>query len=470
MKHSDGIEMDFSRQRQQTADIIHTRCLEMLNDLMVISVLDWPLPPPPIVDSEFPLIEPESTTQVIEQVEGLFKVDRAKFNSLLDECRESMIPHRLSLTSDPDKEGEKWLLRRLVEVARRILFGVCEGWLAMALDRDAPDVTRWYTGIALANGLCTQGDGLAENRGYHILESIAMTSQPGRWPTRPLSGPHQLDWNQQNSSDINIDEESGGIDAAHWLLDSLEQGNDERKVLLVKWMRLMLERPILVEKMALPNRFEQMVRSQPELVAAELVSCVPRLLEVNTESGLMVLTALQTRLESRVSIALADILPHLLRASLDVGLASLDQLADSEDSGARSAATAALKELATIDSEAFLSRIKKPATDEDPGIRRLFIQTCIRDYLELDRVDSQDILVPLWLENDEVAGVRMRELLLRMQDVDTESFAIIGNMIHTNSANSLDKFWSVLDVRNPERAEAWKAHITGQGPIPEPLN
>ena len=232
----------------------------------------------------------------------------------------------------------------------------------------------------------------------------------------------------------------------------------------------MLERPILVEKMALPNRFEQMVRSQPELVAAELVSCVPRLLEVNTESGLMVLTALQTRVESRVNIALADILPHLLRASLDVGLASLDQLADSEDSGARSAATAALKELATIDSEAFLSRIKKSATDEDSGIRRLFIQTCIRDYLELDRVDSQDILVPLWLENDEVAGVRMRELLLRMQDVDTESFAIIGNMIHTKSANSLDKFWSVLEVRNPERAEAWKAHITGQGPIPEPLN
>jgi hypothetical protein len=152
-----------------------------------------------------------------------------------------------------------------------------------------------------------------------------------------------------------------------------------------------------------------------------------------------------------------------------VGLASLDQLANSEDSGARSAGTAALKELATIDSGAFLSRIKKSATDEDPGIRRLFIQTCLRDYLELDRIDSQDILIPLWLEDDEVAGVRMRELLLRMQDVDTESFAIIGKLIHTKSANSLDKFWSVLEVRNHERAVAWKAHIIGQGPIPEPL-
>ena len=75
--------MDSSRQRQQTAEIIHTRCLEMLGDLMVISVLNWPLPPPAIVDSELPLIEPESTAQIIEQVEGLFKVDRAKFNSPL---------------------------------------------------------------------------------------------------------------------------------------------------------------------------------------------------------------------------------------------------------------------------------------------------------------------------------------------------------------------------------------------------
>ena len=461
--------MDSSRQRQQTAEIIHTRCLEMLSDLMVVSVLNWPLPPPAIVDSELPTVEPESATQIIEQVEGLFMVDRAKFNSLLEECRESMIPHRLSLTSDPDKEGEKWLLRRLIEVARRILFGVCEGWLAMALDKDAPDVTRWYTGIALANGLFTQGDGLAENRGYHILESIAMTHPPGRWPTRPLSGSHQLDWNKQDSGELNIDENSGGIDAAHWLLDALDQGSDERKVLLVKWMRLMLERPILVEKMALPNRFEQMVRSQPELVAAELVSCVPRLLEVNPESGLLVLTALQTRLEPHVSFALADILPSLLRTSLEVGLAALDQLANSEDPGARSAGTAALKELATIDSEAFLSRIKKSATDEDPGIRRLFIQTCLRDYLELDRIDSLDILVPLWLEDDEVAGIRMRELLLRMQDVDIESFAIIGKMIHTKSATSLEKFWSVLEVRNHERALAWKTHIIDQGPIPEPL-
>jgi hypothetical protein len=56
-----------------------------------------------------------------------------------------------------------------------------------------------------------------------------------------------------------------------------------------------------------------------------------------------------------------------------------------------------------------------------------------------------------------------------MQDVDTESFAIIGKMIHSKSANSLDKFWSVLEVRNHERAVAWKAHIIDQGPIPEPL-
>ena len=54
MKPSDGIEMDISRQRQKTASIIHTRCMEMINEDMAWSLSNWPLPPPPIYDPEFP--------------------------------------------------------------------------------------------------------------------------------------------------------------------------------------------------------------------------------------------------------------------------------------------------------------------------------------------------------------------------------------------------------------------------------
>ncbi len=461
--------MDYSRERQKTASIIHTHCLEMLNEDMEWSLTNWPLPPPPILDSDLPLIGPHSATQVLEQAEGLFTVDKARFNNLLDNCREVMIPHRLGLTADPQKEGEKWLLKRIEDVSRHIIFGFCEGWLALALDRDAPDTTRWYIGISLLNGICRKIDGLSENQGYHILESVALSSPPGHWPTQPEPGPHQVDWGKKDDYPLKIKENSGGIDAAHWLFDVMEEGNEERRILLVKWMRTMLERPVLVEQMALATRFEQMVRSQPESVAAELVSCVPRLLEVSQDSGLLVLTALQTRQESCVQIAISDILPSLLRASFDEGIALVDYLAKSNDISARSASVSSLKELASIDSDAFLQRIKLPSQDSDKGIKRLFVQSCLRDYLELDPYDSQEIFVPLWVENDEVAGIRMRELLLRMQDVNTESFATIANKITSCAPESLAKFWEVFAIRNEERAESWKYYLSGNGAMPEPL-
>jgi len=462
--------MDFSRERQKTASIIHTRCLEMLHEDLEWSLTNWPLPPPPLLDQELPLISPHSASQVLEQAEGLFTIDKARFNNLLGNCREGMIPHRLSLTADPQREGEKWLLKRIDDVARNIMFGICEGWLALALDRDAPDTTRWYIGIALLNGICRKIDGLSENQGYHILESIALSNPPGHWPTRPEPGPQQVDWSQEKyPTNLELNEGSGGIDAAHWLLDVMEEGGEERRIILVKWMRIMLERPVLIERMALAKRFEQIVRSQPEVVAAELVTCVPRLLEVSRHSGLLVLTALQTRQEPCVKMAISDILPSLLRVSPEEGISLVDFLAKSDDIGARSASVSALKELANINSDAFLQRIKKPAQDSEKTVKRLFVQTCLRDYLELDPSDSQKIFVPLWIENDEVAGIRMRELLLRMQDVNTQSFTIIANKITSEAPDSLKKFWDVLAIRNEERAKAWKHYLSGNGTIPEPL-
>ncbi len=461
--------MDFSRERQKTGAIIHTHCLELLNEYLNWSLTNWPLPPPPIYDSELPLMEPRSPAQVIDQAEGLFVVDRARFNHLLDICRETMIPHRLSLTTDPQKEGEKWLLKRINKVARKIIFDFCEGWLGLSLDSNAPDSTRWYVGIALFNGITRINDGMAENQGYHIIENIALSKPPGHWPTKPAPGPHQMDWKPNNKSSITIHRNSGGIDAIHWLFDVMEEGDEQRRILLIKWMRAMLERPILIEQMSLATRFENIIRSQPENVAVELISSIPRLLEVSKKSGLTVLTSIKTRTEKRVQVALSDILPSLLRVSFDEGIELIDYLACSDELGSRSAATSALKELAMIDSDEFVLRLAKPANDSNIEIKRLFIQSCLRDYLELDPSDSQDIFVPLWIENDEVGSVRMRELLLRMQDVDCLSFSILVKKINLKAPETMKKFWDIMKIRNEEREKKWNDYFNGIGDIPETL-
>ena len=80
-----------------------------------------------------------------------------------------------------------------------------------------------------------------------------------------------------------------------------------------------------------------------------------------------------------------------------------------------------------------------------------------------------DIFVPLWIEDDEVAGIRMRELLLRMQDVNIDSFSVIAKKIANVSPNSMTKFWDVLKIRNKERERIWKLYLFENGPPPEPL-
>lgn len=461
--------MGSSRDRQKTADEVHTRCLEMLTDAVTRGSMDWPLPHPPIIESELPIIEPQSPAQIQQQAIGLFTTDRAKFNSLLDEAREVIIPHRLSLTADPEREGEKWILRRINSVSRLITFGFCEGWLASALDNSAPDTTRWYIGIAVLNGLADGKDGMSENRGYQMLECIAMAKPPIRWPTKAEAGPHQLDWNPNSDNHLQLIDDSAGIDAAHWLMDTLQNSDDERRLLLVKWMRSMMERPSLVIKMAIHLRFIEMANSQPELVLVHLVQSLPRLLEVNREAGLEVLTSLKSSNSKRVNIALSEILPALLRTTPEQGLELLDHLAISENINSRSAATAALKELAKIDTHSFKLRCGKAATDPNPAIRRLFIQSCMREYIELDPTDTQVIFQPLWVENDEVAAVRMRELLMRMQENDPPSFSILASKLLQKSQNALDRLWRTMRVRSEERVSEWRTHLEGDGVIPEPL-
>jgi len=460
--------MSFGRAQRETSAIVHTYCVEQLQNLLRIGTMEWPLPPPPVRDVDLPVVEPSSSTKVVEMGVGLFSIDRASMIRHLEVTREAIIPHRLSLTVDPQKEGERWLLRRLDDVAERILFATCEEWLGLALDVEAPDGDRWYLGIALLNGLCRGPTSQATNRGYHMLESIALAHPPGSWPTRQESGPHQIDWKPENASDTSVNADEAGIDASHWLLDQLEQGNLERRALLVSWFRLMLERPALVTGLALPIRLEQMVRDQPVEVAAELVGCLPRLFELDEQAAQVVLISVRMRGDVQVRLALGEILPALLRVIGADALNLLDELLGDSDVDIQLTAASALRQLATDFPEELTSRLEKLAEHEDVRMRRLLAQTVLRDYLELHPDDAHGLFVKFWLGRDDVSRSRLRELLIRMQDVNSEGFASVARNILDADAAGLDDLWTALDVRDADRVKAWREYLSGDGPLPTP--
>ena len=75
----------------------------------------------------------------------------------------------------------------------------------------------------------------------------------------------------------------------------------------------------------------------------------------------------------------------------------------------------------------------------------------------------------MWIENDEVGSVRMRELLLRMQDVDCLSFSILVKKINLKAPETMKKFWDIMKIRNEEREKMWNDYFNGIGDIPETL-
>ena len=66
-------------------------------------------------------------------------------------------------------------------------------------------------------------------------------------------------------------------------------------------------------------------------------------------------------------------------------------------------------------------------------------------------------------------AIRLRELLLRLDEVNTECFALIIKKIHSENASSLQPLWEVLDVRRKDRTIQWKKYLDEDGKLPGPI-
>jgi hypothetical protein len=75
--------------------------------------------------------------------------------------------------------------------------------------------------------------------------------------------------------------------------------------------------------------------------------------------------------------------------------------------------------------------------------------------------------VHLWNDGDEVVRSRLRELLLRIDQVEPSALSsIFKRIIAETDEQALDDLWMVMQVRSPERCEAWKQHLFSNGPLP----
>jgi hypothetical protein len=427
----------------------------------------WPLPEPPMSDPDFPAIPPTSPHRLFEEGLGILNIDRGMFDRHLNTVVDLIVPHRMNLTDDPFEIHQKWLRRRMDEVAHRLLFHIATDWLAQAFDPHAPNTDRWWLSIALINGLATVPHGQPVHQGYHLVESIALAERPGTWHTQPEAGPQHMDWNPhavvpRMTSTVVAHER--GVDAARWLLERLEGGDLDRRLLLLEWARLLLERPPLIEPLGLKELLLRRAADPVAEVANRVTLCLAKAIEADRDFGHQLAQRLHEREETLVQRAMADVLTRLFRRLTWDALPFLDDMLASEDEGVLAAASATVGDVKFLDKDQWADRLRQ-LVDHPLAIVRRNLVPNLREYVEFDPADRRGLFFALWQDGDEVVRIRLRELLLRMDEVAPEHFANQIKALHDANAD-LDPLWEPMAVRHAQRCEAWKAWLQGKGDLP----
>ena len=343
-----------SKSRAKISDEAFERVATGLVEALERGTEAWPLPEPPISDPDFPPIAPTSPHALFEEGLGMLSVDRGMFDRHLNTVVDLIVPHRMNLTDDPYEVHQKWLSRRMDDVADRLLFHIATDWLAQAFDPHAPNTDRWWLSIALVNGLATVAHGQPVHQGYHLIESIALAERPGTWHTQPDAGPQHMDWNPHavvpRMANTVVAHERG-VDAARWLLERLEGGDLDRRLLLLEWVRLLLERPPLIEPLGLKDILLRRAADPVAEVANRVTLCLAKAIEADRDFGHQLALRLHEREETLVQRAMADVLTRLFRRLTWDALPLLDDMLTSQDEGVLAAASATVGDVKYLDQE-----------------------------------------------------------------------------------------------------------------------
>ena len=458
-----------NKSRTEISQVVFEKVATLMVEALERGTKSWPLPSPPIRDPDFPIIQPISPQELIEQGLGLLSADRGMFEYKLNNVVDLVVPHRMNLTDDPYKVHKKWLRKRSDMVAERLIFSINNEWLASALDPNAPDTTRWWLSVALLNGLSTAPLGQPIHQGYHLLESIAIGERPGTWHTQPEAGPHQVDWNPNAIVPrmTGVIAHEFGIDAAKWMLNQLETGEIERRRLLVEWIRLLMERPELIEPLGLFQILARLCQDKDPQVAVQITRCLAKAIDYDMTKGHELAKLLMQRNELMVRRAMADVLTRLFRRLGDDALPFYYQLRDDSDSDILAAVSTTSADLRFLDVDMWAENLVELSNHELPVVRRNLVPS-LREYFETFPDDTRKLLPVMWQDGDEVVRTRMRELLIKMSDISSTQFGARITDLNQHGCD-LSALWRLMDARRKGSSEAWKSWLSGEGEMPETI-
>jgi hypothetical protein len=239
----------------------------------------------------------------------------------------------------------------------------------------------------------------------------------------------------------------------------------ERRLLLMEWVRLILERPALIEPLGLFEILERRAKDEHEEVATKVVMCLAKLVESDQERGLAIAHTLHARKELLLRRSMADVLTRLFRRVGWEAVPFLDSMLEDEDESVLAAASATVGDLKFLDESVWADRLQELHGHSSSIVRRNIVIS-LRDYVERFPEDERKLIPSLWNDGDEVVQIRLRELLMRMDEIDPTRLSKHIPLLHEDRLQSL---WDTMDARRSERSNLWKKWLAGESEVPEPI-
>ena len=453
------------KSRLRVSEKVMESLVSGLSEALTIGIESWPLPNPPLFDSDFPPVHPTEKSKIIDLGLGLLNADKGMFDRHLSIVVDLIVPHRMNLSDDPFEIHERWLLKRLDILTERLLFAIATEWLAQALDQSSPDCDRWWLSVALVNGLSNASHGQPVHQGYHLVESIALAERPGTWHTQPDVSNANIDWNPHGMvpRTTSVVAHEAGTQAAIWLMTQLENGSEERRKLLVEWCRLLLERKELIEPLGISKILIRRAGDPSSEVSSRVVMCLAKLIEGDKDAGVECVRVLNSRDDILTRRGLADVLTRLFRRITTDAIPLLDSMLEDDDESVLAAASATVGDLRFLDKAMWADKILELCSHHSQIVRRNLFYT-IRDYLEEFSDDSRGIIPRLWADGDEVLMTRLRELIMRMDEVDADRFAAT---LRSLDGLDIEDLWAPMRVKNEDRVTQWQEWLVGKAEQPE---
>jgi len=452
------------KSRKRVSEKVLESLAQRLVEALENGAKSWPLPEPPLFDPDFPPIHPTEGKELSKKGVALLQADKGMFDRHLSIVVDLIVPHRMNLSDDPFEIHEKFLLRRLDVLNERLLFAIATEWFAQALDRACPDPDRWYLAICLLNGLSDASHGQPVHQGYHLVESIALAERPGTWHTQPEVTNSNIDWNPHAvvPRTTAVIAHDAGAEAAKWMLNQLENGGEEKRKLLIEWCKLLLERKELIEPLGISEILVRRASDKSEEVSTRVVSCLARLIEGDVDSGKECIRILSQREDILTRRAMADVLTRLFRRIAHDAIPLLEKMLQDDDDSVLAAASATAGDLRFLDKNMWADKILELCSHSSTVVRRNIVHT-IRDYMEEFKDDSRGIIPKLWEDGDEVVLTRLKELLIRMDQVDASRFA---STIKSLQKLDLEPLWAPMRIKDESRVKQWEQWLNGDAEMP----